>query len=227
MRTKSILLSAAVLAAGVASSMASAVYSVNVVGYINVPLAGNATKNNNTGQYNLIANPLDASNGGANPSGNTLASLFPSPQNFDEFLQWNGTNNFNIATYLFGSWTTNLTVTPGTGGFYFTGVPQTNTFVGTVLQGTLTNTFKSGYQVIGNMIPVASTADTNGLATGLAFGDSLLQWDNTLNGGNGGYDIYTWFGSFWNPSAPLINPGQAVFMNTASGESWVETFNVQ
>lgn len=221
------ILGAAVLAAGVAASMASSVYSVNVVGYINVPLAGNAAKNSGSGQYNLIANPLDASNGGANPAGNTLNSLFPSAQLGDTILQWNGTNNFNISTFFFGSWSTNLTIVPGTGAFYLTPTPQTNTFVGTVLQGSLTNTFKSGYQVIGDQVPVASTADTNGLAANLSVGDTLLEWDNTLNTGNGGYDIYTWFGSAWIPSAPLITPGQAVFMNTANGESWTQTFNVQ
>ncbi len=61
MRIKA-LLCAAALAAGAVSSMAqSNVYSLNIVGYVNVPLV--------TG-FNLIANPLD--NGT-----NDLASLFP------------------------------------------------------------------------------------------------------------------------------------------------------
>ena len=68
MRTKSILLGAALLAAGVATSMAqvSNVYSVNVVGYVNLNL---------TNGLNLISNPLDAvGNGGA--ASNTIANVF-------------------------------------------------------------------------------------------------------------------------------------------------------
>src|SRR5437016_2865233 len=42
MRTKTLLLTAAVVAAGVASSMAqSNVYSLNIVGYVNIPVVKN------------------------------------------------------------------------------------------------------------------------------------------------------------------------------------------
>ena len=49
MRTKTLLLTAALSAAGIASSMAQ-VYSVNAVGYVNTPLV--------TG-FNLISNPAE------------------------------------------------------------------------------------------------------------------------------------------------------------------------
>src|ERR1700735_871929 len=51
MRTKTLLLTAALVAAGVASSMAqSNVYSLNVVGYVNVTVSPG---------YNLVTTPLD------------------------------------------------------------------------------------------------------------------------------------------------------------------------
>ncbi len=227
MRTKSILLGAAVLAAGIASSMAQNVYSVNVVGYVNVPLNGDAVHNGGTGLYTLISNPLDASNGGANPGGNTLTNLFPAPGLFDEFLQWNGVNGFNIATFGFAGWDHNFTVAPGTGGFYQTTSQQTNTFAGTVLQGSLTNHFAGGFQVIGNQVPVVSTIDTNGLTAAVGLFDEVLLWNETKNSGNGGFDIYTLGFSGWTPSTPTIVPGQAVFLDTASSGNWVQTFTVQ
>ena len=61
MRTKTLLLAAAATVAGIASLQAqSNVYSVNVVGYVNVTIP--------TG-YSLIANPL-------NSSDNTVSNLF-------------------------------------------------------------------------------------------------------------------------------------------------------
>jgi hypothetical protein len=215
------------MAAGVAGAMAQNVYSVNVVGYVNVPIFGNGTANHGTGLYTLIANPLDASNGGANPGGNTLSNLFQTPNNFDEFLQWNGTNAFNISTYEFGSWTANYTVAPGTGGFYQTTSPYTNTFAGTVLQGSLTNSIKSGFQVVGNQVPVTADVVSNGLSANLNNFDEVLVWNEADNSGNGGFDIYTYEFGGWSPSTPVMSPGQAVFTDTASGDVWVQTFTVQ
>ena len=61
MRTKTLLLSAAVLAAGLAASTAQSVFSVNAVGYVNKTLAPG---------YNLIANPLNGTN-------NLLSTIIP------------------------------------------------------------------------------------------------------------------------------------------------------
>ncbi|MCX7872360.1 MAG: hypothetical protein N2487_03660, partial [Verrucomicrobiae bacterium] len=61
MKTKAILLAAAVAVAGAVAVKAQTVYSVNVVGYVNVTLYPG---------FNLIANPLNTTN-------NTIASLLP------------------------------------------------------------------------------------------------------------------------------------------------------
>src|SRR6185369_11188893 len=79
MRTKTLLLTAALVGAGIASSMAQAVYSVNAVVYVNLSL---------TNGYSMIANPL---NNGSNalsqilpnvPDGATILKFDASQQKF-------------------------------------------------------------------------------------------------------------------------------------------------
>lgn len=65
MRTKTLILSAMIGVAGIASSFAQNVYSVNVVGYINLTL---------TTPFSMIANQLD------NLQGNLVKDLIPAPR---------------------------------------------------------------------------------------------------------------------------------------------------
>src|SRR5690349_15003713 len=120
MRTKALLCCAA-LAAGIATSMAqSNVYSLNIVGYVNTPIAAG---------FNLIANPLD--NGT-----NDLNSLFPGAATGDTIYLFNN-GSFTSASSLFGTWSPDPTLLPGTGIFYQAGAAFTNTFVGNVMTGNL------------------------------------------------------------------------------------------
>ena len=64
MRTKTLLLSAAVLAAGLVASQAQNVYSANVVGYVTF------TSKTNAPAFEVINNPLTGTT-------NTLKGLFP------------------------------------------------------------------------------------------------------------------------------------------------------
>src|SRR5437588_10363094 len=88
MRTKTLLLTAALSAAGVASSMAQGtVFSVNAVGYVNTTVGP---------KFSLIANPLTASD-------NTINTLFKTgiqgtiPPGFQVFRF--GTTGFAGAAY--------------------------------------------------------------------------------------------------------------------------------
>src|SRR5580704_8349750 len=66
MRTKTLLLTAALVAAGVASSMAqSNVYSLNIVGYVNIPV----TK----GKLYMLNNPFDTG------TGNNISNVLVQP----------------------------------------------------------------------------------------------------------------------------------------------------
>src|SRR5690348_15250407 len=101
MRTKALLCAAALLAAGVATSMAqSNVYSLNVVGYVNVRMNQGLT---------MIANPLDAGN-------NTVSNVFKNvdPNNHYTILSWDGASfQPNDLDDIDGTWTNpNLVLAP-------------------------------------------------------------------------------------------------------------------
>jgi hypothetical protein len=233
MRTKTLLLSAAVLAAGVASSMAANVYSVNVVGYINVALPGDQTHNGGAGLYSLIENPLDASNNG----GNTLLNVFPAPADGSLFLMWDPVHNlFQSDSFAFGSWANGGTnvVAPGAGIFVLSDAPWTNTFVGTVMQGNLSNPFGTVNvnSFIGSQVPLTGTADSLNLTPGLPDGTLVEPWDlanqRYLTGG------YTWAFGSWsdpssNPNPPPVAIAQGFLVITPAGSPavWATNFTVQ
>src|SRR5262249_25584145 len=133
MRTKT-LLCAAALAAGVVSTMAqSNVYSLNVVGYVNVPTRG-------TGNFTLIANPLN--NTGSN--GNDITNLFSVAQDGDSIFTWDagaqdlGTTIYSYSSFLH-AWDGHRVLQAGEAIFYLNaGGNATNTFVGEVIQGNYT-----------------------------------------------------------------------------------------
>src|ERR1044071_7161281 len=129
MRTKTLLLTAALSAAGVATSMAQ-VYSVNAVGYVNKTLQPG---------FNLISNPLNAAN-------NSVASLFADLKNVEnaEIFKYDTTKGYTSWQILFGDFSgsqdpTKVNVNPGEGVFVHIpeGTPAvTITFIGDVPQGT-------------------------------------------------------------------------------------------
>jgi hypothetical protein len=128
MKTKTLLLAAAALAATVISSEAQ-VYS-GIVGYVGA---------NVTNTYVLLSNPLDA---GTNDL-NTLLGTLP---NKSTVQVWNGSTF--TASSKGGTpsvWTPDLTVAPGTGFFVKLNSGGTNvTFVGSIdtpVGGSVTNTF--------------------------------------------------------------------------------------
>ena len=197
MRTKA-LLCAAALAAGALTSMAQGnVYSLNIVGYVNVPFV--------TG-YNLVANPLD--NGT-----NDLNSLFPNAGLGDAVYAFvNG--GFTSSTF-FGSWSPDLTVTPGGGIFYQAGAPFTNTFVVNVMTGNLTNPIPAGFSIKSSQVPQSDTLGNLGFPANL--GDAVYYFRN------GAYVSSTYFGS-WNPDL-TVGVGEAFWAQVGAAENWTRTFN--
>jgi hypothetical protein len=218
MRTKTLLLTAALAAAGALSSMAqSNVYSLNIVGYVNLTVQGSGAN----GKFSMVANPLDAGT-------NTLANLIPNPPDGTFFYSWNGAG-FTITQFAFGAWDNpGLVLAPGHGGFILTTANFTNTFVGNVLTGNLTNTVPAGFQVIASQVPQSGDADSLGLTPALADGSFVYKW----NYGTQGYDIYqlafgSWSGPGGGTTAPPIGIGESLFIDTTGGASWVRTFNPQ
>lgn len=197
MRIKALVCAAAVAAGTVASMAQSNVYSLNIVGYVNTPLVSG---------FNLIANPLD--NGT-----NTLDSLFPGAGFGDTVYQFaNGA--FSSSTF-FGNWSPNLVTTPGGGVFYQAGAAFTNTFVGNVLTGNLTNPVPAGFSIKSSQVPQAGTLDQLSYPAG--FGDTAYFFRN------GQYVSTTYFGS-WSPDL-TVGVGEAFWMQAGAAVNWTRTFN--
>lgn len=209
MRTKA-LLGAAILAAGLASSMAQNVYSLNVVGYYNVPVPAN--------QYVLIANQLDTTN-------NTLGGILPNAPAGSIFQKFGSGWQGYLMDDVDLVWTpnANATLAPGEGGFFKSPVATTLTFVGEVKQGSLTNTLPIGlYTVVGSIVPQAGTPTALGIP-GEA-GDVIQKWSSGWSG-----FVFDDVDLVWTPTVPTFGVGEAFFYkkaSTATQSKWVRNFTV-
>jgi hypothetical protein len=219
MRTKTLLLTAALSAAGIATSMAQ-VYSVNAVGYVNTPLLPG---------FNLVANPLD------NKTGNTIANLFGNgiqgtiPEGTIIYYYNSTTDNFVSAVYNFGAFepaaNAAQVIPVGEGAFVWNPgtVNLTNTFVGEVAQGETSNqTLPQGFSIKASTVPVAGTVTTLGLPG--ASGDIIYEWNPVTDG----YivTVFDDLGGGWGNPAPTIDVGEAFFLFKAAQATWTRNFNV-
>jgi hypothetical protein len=205
MRTKTLLLSAAaLLAAGIVSSQAQAVYSQNVVGYASVPTV-------NAGSYYALACPfaIGASNGLNEVFGSTLSQ-------YSQVLTWsvasqgytitlydpddpNGIGDYTDVWYQSDDSTVVSeipTVPPGQGFFLLPYAKVTNTFAGVIPINTgATNNTKlanaGSYYMVGSAVPYSGVI-TNGGGTGMGINlNGLAQYTQILtwNVGSQGYTI--------------------------------------
>ena len=210
MRTKTLLLAVAALAAGVISSEAQNVYSQNIVGYVNIVSTG--------GVFNLIENPLDDGT-------NTVVDLFPSPPVGTIVETWSG-SSFTQAKYKASGWTTNLLLYPGTGFFLdYAGVAvETNTFVGNVVvqqpdgQGLGTNNtaVPTGFVLHGSVFPVADTLT----GTNVNLGPSLQVVGSIVETWNGASYVQSKYkASGWTTNLNF-RVGQAFFIDAVTATNW-------
>jgi len=204
MRTKTLLLAAAALAAGLVTSQAQ-VYS-GVVGYVNVVLPA--------GQFVLVSNPLDDGT-------NTTTSLGQNLANKSSIQVWNG-SGYTGANKAGGVWTPDLSIPVGTGFFVNSKTTITNPFVGAVVApfgGSATNVLPAGVLVlVGSALPFSGDLnDTNlNLGTTLANKSSIQVWN-----GNG-FDGANKAGGVWTPNLTITN-GEGVFVNSKTTTNWVQT----
>jgi len=220
MRTKTILLSGFVAALSSASLMAQ-VYSLNAVGYINVTIPPG---------FSIIANQLNTTN-------NNLSPLL------DSQIPADGASGLNQCTfYKFGaghyttlqpdgfnfpgipwdqSFAATTTLNPGEGIFVrnFASTNIVITFVGTVLQGSLTNTaiVGPGFNLISSMVPQAGRVDVD-LGLPEVDSDNVYVF-NPSTASSPGYQTYTgdefnvapWDAPGGQPSNPTVGVGQGFF----------------
>jgi hypothetical protein len=219
MRTKTLLLIAAVGAAGAATSMAQ-VFSVNAVGYVNKTVP--------KGQFMMVSNPLKAAT-------NTVNALFqPVPVGFQVFVYTPG-KGFEVGTFddLEGAFLPasvgSKEILPGQGVFVKN--PGTSdvqiTFVGEVMQGNLSTPLVPGLQIVSSQVPQAGTAKELGFPStteqGMTPGDQIYQYVP-----NSGYYVST-FDDLENGFLPALKPldvGEAIFVKMAKANKWDRNFSV-
>jgi hypothetical protein len=221
MRTKTLLLSAAVLAAGLAVSTAQSVYSINAVGYVNLTVVNG---------YNLIANPLNGTN-------NSINTVIPTAPDGSKVLRWNGASQGFAAaeTYFSGTWfngdfeVSTTAINPGEGFFFQnnSGASATLTFVGEVPQGNLTNRVTANYGFYSSQVPQSGTL------TSLGFpgqnGMTYSGWNAAGQGYSGAYTYFNgqWFDPDFTPADPVPAVGEAFLISNPAGPvNWTRTFSV-
>lgn len=203
-------------AASVVSSFAQNVYSVNVVGYINLTLSN---------QFSLISCQLD------NGAGNLVTNIFTGLPNQTVIYKFNGAT-YDSLTFVSAAAGWNppsqrqMTLAPGEGVFVKkpTGVATINiTFVGEVMQGDLVNPVGLGFDMYSAMVPQqGGIVSVHNYAP--ANQDVVYKW-----AGTGWAGAKTWLTSLnrWNPAGePVLEVGEAVFINSKSVKNWTRTFHV-
>jgi hypothetical protein len=216
MRTKTLLVIAALTATGAATSMAQ-VFSVNAVGYVvkTIPAKGLA----------LISNPLKAQNNsiaelfkGA-PAGTTVYKFDPAKGKFDITSMDDIDNAFLPADVAA------KTVVPGEGVFVLntTASPLSFTFVGEVEQGTLVNPLPAGLSIKSSMVPQKGTPKDLGLVG--EPGDIVYQF-NPATQAYSTPSVFDDIDNAWLPALKDLEVGDAFFLRKAKAGTWTRTFNV-
>jgi hypothetical protein len=219
MRTKSLLAAAAIIAAGALSAAAqSNVYSLNIVGYVNVGITN--------GKLALISSPLKPSNGDYNIT-NTVKLQDPG-SDLTTMFKWNkGTASWDPYTWIdtFG-WFPDVNVDLGEGFFIQPTLTQTITFVGEVQTGTSTNVISGALSLLANKNPVAGPAPGGAVGHDL---DTIFTWDSGANSWipTTYVDTYGWFdGVSAETNGPSLKVGEGFFyQNTGGTLNWITTLN--
>jgi hypothetical protein len=192
------------------------------VGYVNVPL---------TNGYNFLVNPLDDGT-------NRIASLLPSPPVNSAVFLWDVANQVFRLVDIFDeydlAWTNAaLNLPPGLAFVLYAPQAWTNTFVGEVLQGSLTN-FVPGankLSLLGSKVPQTGT-----LTGDLAFPDiagadaqTFITASQTYSNactyfpGSGWYDP----GGVATTNGPVIEVARSFFVRNPGPDAyWIRDFNV-
>jgi len=213
MRTKTLLLTAAVLTAGLAASVAQSVYSVNAVGYVNKSLVAG---------YTLISNPLNGTN-------NLLSTILPIVPEDTIVLKWDSaTQSFGTPSQYYGGlgWLPDTTLNPGEGAFINSPTATTVTFVGEVPQGNLTNQISGNYSLLAHVVPQSISLANPSVNFPVLEDDLVLFWDTATQSFATPLQYYGTLG--WLPNEPVPAVAEGFFYNTApsAARSWGRTFSV-
>jgi hypothetical protein len=234
MRTKTLLLTAALSAAGLATSMAQ-VYSVNAVGYVNQTVPANGLA--------ILAIPLNGTNNNVNTTlwlpngfdGTTMYRFDDLQQNYQNAITW--FEGFGWAGDEF-----NPVVNPGEGIWIQNTAAQALpiTFVGEVPAGTLNNPIPGGnaLKLASSVVPKNLPLGRAGSAATLGFpsadSDNIFIFDPATQSYK---EVYTYFDppGVWasanpddpGPDGPTIAPGTGFWsQKVGAPATWTQTFSV-
>jgi len=209
MRTKTLILAAVLSVAGAATSSAQ-VYSVNMVGYINLQIPRG---------FSMIANQLNNTATG----GNTVSNLFAGAPEGTTLYTFNpATQGYAANTYDIGEWTNpGFLLTAGEGAFILAPSAFTNTLVGEVVLSS-SITVPQGFSIKSSVIPQAGSLVTN-LNFPVAEGDTIYRFNNAT----GQYTANTFDIGEWSAgAAPVPNVGESFFVLTLATKTWTRSFSV-
>jgi len=218
--------------------MAQNVYSLNVVGYVQITL---------TNKFNLVANQLDLDGTGIN---NTVTNVFGTnlPPTTKVFAFNPATQTyFNTATYINnGAWVNPTTPTPGLqpgAGVWVqlpagqgTPTPITLTLVGTVFQGNKALSIVGAaspkkFQFMSLVPPISVGIETGTFSTGqpasypAATGDAVYFW-NSVSQSYLSTKTRTATVGNWINGEPVPAIGQAFFLASTGNKTWNQNFTV-
>jgi hypothetical protein len=216
MRTKTLLLSAVIGAAGMMSAMAQTVYSVNIVGYINLALPEGLS---------LIANQLNAT------PDNTLPTLFGAPQGINLTVSKYdpSISDFRRSILDEGAWSVpSMTLAPGEGAFLENA--QGNGTLNVTLVGEVqlnsSVVFAEGLRIASSVIPQAGPITDMGLVPPGNF--TLFKYEATPPATAKSLVPYIFEDGAW-LRTPSLAIGESFFADNAVGSgtfSWNRTFTV-
>jgi hypothetical protein len=210
MRTKALILSAAVGALSVASSMAQ-VYSVNAVGYANITAPQG---------FSIITHQFTVAD-------RSLNALIAAPLPNTRVYFFSQVGGYSIKTFddLDLIWSPDGTTQMALGSAVFVESPaqQVFTFLGEVPQGSLSTPTPHGFNLVGSQVPQSGLISALGLP-----GEPN---DRVYRLVAGSYQISTFddLDLVWLPSEPNVNVGEGFFLekaNTSVNANWTRNFTV-
>lgn len=249
MRTKTLLIAAAAMAVGVATSMAQTTYSQNIVGYANLTSLTPAT-------FYLMTCPFQS--GVSNGANEVFGTSLPDGSSV---LTWDVTHQLYVTTVYDSSqpnpsfpnalWYQADDFTPaviptlqvGQGFFLNPTAPITNTFAGAIAvnvgaSNQITLSSAATFYLVASAVPYAGIVTNGNNSTGgpnlngLPDGSSVLSWDVVHQGyvttvydttqPNPSFPNSVWFQAddFTPAPVPTITVGQGFFINPTGPYTW-------
>ncbi|MEO5802439.1 MAG: hypothetical protein ABIR24_02835 [Verrucomicrobiota bacterium] len=189
------------------------VFSVNIVGYVNLRLPPGLS---------LIENPLYY------PT-NTVELWWPNAPDGSQILKYVTGEGYEVSTFdgIAKTWSNPGLEIPIGQGFYFRNLSiqtVTNTFVGEVHQGFLTNALPAGYSMKGSLVPQEGSINSVHGIPGQS-GDEIHTLTN--DAGVETENISTFDGALnqWIPDL-ILHVGEGFWIHKQNQQDWVRYFSV-